>query len=148
MAEAPEHEQQRLAAVYAAMEDGELLQLLADVDALTDPAWEALQAELARRDLLPENVPVPARDVIEGRPLVTAAYFGNLLDAQLAKGVLESAGIECFLQNENVVRIYLANVVGGIALQVDPENVAAAKEILEHPLADAVVDAGDQDSDP
>jgi hypothetical protein len=54
-------------------------------------------------------------------------------EAWLAKSVLDSAGIECFLFDENVVRIdwFLSNAIGGIKLRVREEDVAAAAALLD-----------------
>ena len=60
--------------------------------------------------------------------LVTVAKFLEPVNAQLAKGMLESAGIECFLQGEQ------ANSLLALAfrarLQVSAEDEAEARELL------------------
>ena len=60
--------------------------------------------------------------------LVTVAKFLEPLDAQMAKGMLESAGISCFLQGEQ------ANSLLALAfrarLQVPAEDADAARELL------------------
>jgi len=59
---------------------------------------------------------------------VTVGKFISAIDAQMAKGLLESAGIECFLQGEN------ANSMLGAAfrarLLVHKQDEASAREIL------------------
>ena len=130
----PEQERERLAAVYAAQSDGELEQVAAQMTDLTDIAREALRTELAKRDLYvgdqdrPEDPHSP-----EFRDLVVIRSYWNLLDAELAKGALESAGIEAFLFDDNMVRMdwFNANALGGIKLRVDPVNVEAAERILD-----------------
>jgi hypothetical protein len=64
--------------------------------------------------------------------LVTIASYRDLPEALLAKGTLESAGIPCYLANENIVRLdwLLANSVGGIRLQVRPADAGLATEVL------------------
>jgi hypothetical protein len=59
------------------------------------------------------------------RQLVTVASFRDLHEALLAKGSLDSAGITCFLANENIVRLdwLYANAVGGIKLRVPGAQV-------------------------
>jgi len=61
--------------------------------------------------------------------MVEVARFENPVEAQMAKGMLESAGIECELSGEN------ANVLIQSAfesqLQVKAEDEAAARELLE-----------------
>ncbi len=60
--------------------------------------------------------------------LVTVAKFLEPLNAQMAKGALEAAGIECFLQGEQ------ANSLLALAfrarLLVGEADVDAAKELL------------------
>jgi len=63
------------------------------------------------------------------RELVTIRGYRDLHEALLAKGRLESSGVDTFLVDENMVRMA---AIGGVALQVDAVNVEAAKEILEH----------------
>jgi ribosomal protein S27AE len=64
--------------------------------------------------------------------LVTIATFRDVPEALLAKGKLESAGIECLLGDEYIVRMdwFWANAVGGIKLRVPEEEASAAQEIL------------------
>ena len=77
-----------------------------------------------------------ARDELELRPLATVRKFRDLPEALLAKGRLESAGIESFINEENIVRMdwFFSNLVGGIKLKVKPEDVKAAQEILDQPI--------------
>jgi hypothetical protein len=51
----------------------------------------------------------------------------------LAKGLLDAAGIESFLFDDNMVRMnwFNANALGGVKLRVDAENVQAANEVLQ-----------------
>jgi pimeloyl-CoA synthetase len=69
--------------------------------------------------------------------LVTIAKFLEPVNAQLAKGVLESAGIASFLQGEN------ANSMMAFAfrarLQVERRDEAAARELL----ADLIAEEGE-----
>ena len=55
---------------------------------------------------------------LEMRELVTIRQFRDLPEALLAKGSLESAGIACFLADENMVRLdwFISNFVGGVKL--------------------------------
>ena len=65
---------------------------------------------------------------------VTVGKFIEAIDAQMAKGLLESAGIECFLHGEN------ANSLLGAAfrarLQVHKHDEEAARQILDVANAD------------
>jgi hypothetical protein len=51
-------------------------------------------------------------------------------------GVLESAGIPCYLRDENAVRMdwFYSNLLGGIRLQVREEDRAAAEALLHQPI--------------
>jgi len=129
-------EKQRLQAVYASMAEGELRKAAEDAGSLTDEALEALEDEIDRRSLDIPLVEDKGRDAVELRELVTIRKFRDLPEAILAKGVLESAGLECFLADDNLVRMdwFISNFVGGIKLQVKPEDAAAANEVLEQPI--------------
>ena len=61
-------------------------------------------------------------DVLEERDLVGIRLFLDLPEALLAKSRLESAGIECFLMDNNMVRINWSNLVGGAKLLVNRER--------------------------
>ncbi len=67
---------------------------------------------------------------------MTIRKFRDLPEALLAKGSLESAGIDAVLTDENVVRLdwFWSNLMGGIKLNVDPENVEVANRILDQPI--------------
>jgi hypothetical protein len=68
---------------------------------------------------------------------VTWSRFGaqNLPEALLAKGILDSSGIECFLTDDNMVRMdwFISNLLGGVKLLVNREDVEAATAILDEP---------------
>jgi hypothetical protein len=65
--------------------------------------------------------------------LVMIRDFVNLPDALLAKTVLDSADIECFLYDENAIRMdwLWSNALGGIKLLVRREDASAALELLD-----------------
>ena len=75
-------------------------------------------------------------DVLESRELTTIRVFVNLSEALLAKGSLESAGIECFLRDDNMVRLdwFMVNVIGGIKLMVPAESAETALAYLNRPM--------------
>ncbi len=129
-----QNERRRLAENYAGMTEGELQRLARHSDSLTEAAWEALEDEFDRRHLEwpEEETPVPWEE-IELRKLVTIRQFRDLPEALLAKGSLESAGIECFLADENLVRLdwFISNFIGGIKLSVKAQDVENAKNILD-----------------
>jgi hypothetical protein len=66
--------------------------------------------------------------------LVTVATFHNEMEFLLARARLESADIECFSQDENMLRIaaWHSHVFGGIKLQVRESDAEDALAILEH----------------
>ena len=136
-----QEERQRLAETYAGMTDAELQNLALRPASLTEVACEALDDELDRRDLefLEEEAP-QAREELELRELVTIRQFRDLPEALLAKGSLESAGIECFLADENLVRLdwFISNFIGGIKLNVRVADVENARKILDEPILEGL----------
>jgi hypothetical protein len=66
--------------------------------------------------------------------LVTIATFHNEPEFLLARARLESADIECFSQDENILRIaaWHSHVFGGIKLQVRESDAQDAFAILQH----------------
>ena len=129
----------RLADTYSAMSDGELLRLARNAESLTDLAWDALEDELDRRHLELPADSEPARR-LDFRTLVTIRQFRDLPEALLAKGSLESAGIECFLRDDNLVRLdwFISNFVGGIKLCVRPEDAQTARDLLDEPILEGL----------
>ena len=128
--------QASFAARYASMSDAELLKLAAKSWELSDSAWDALEDELDRRGLeLPPPEEVPQVEAVEKRNLVLLRRFRDLPEALLAKGMLESAGISCFLADDNMVRLdwFLSNLLGGAKLMVDAEDFAEASRVLNEP---------------
>ena len=158
----PEQERLRLAEFYSGQMDGELEQVAGQAYELTELAREALKAELSRRGLqtklietapvilkkevaiLPGDPPPPAPldqpsapdGELELRKRVVIRQFRDLPEALLAKGSLESAGIEAVLTDDNVVRMdwFWSNLMGGVKLLVDAEDAAAAEEVLAQPI--------------
>jgi hypothetical protein len=187
----PEREEQRLATLYSAMSDGELLKVAKDFRELTEVAQNTLSAELRRRGLrLPETQSVTederqrlirryhemtddellalerfpgettalghellAEEITrrgldsaaqltgfpadgEAQEFVTIRQFRDLPEALLAQARLTSAGIECSLGDDNMVRLdwFISNLLGGIKLIVRKDDVAAAEEELAQPV--------------
>jgi hypothetical protein len=132
----PEQERQRLTKLYAEMSDGELDAIAADSAELTDVARQALTDELARRH--PEEPAVrntgasPERDSVELADVVSIRQFRDLPEALLAKGALDSAEIESFLVDDNMIRMdwFYSNLVGGIKLCVKQEDAESALDLL------------------
>ena len=86
-----------------------------------------------RRNLgpAPEDSPQPAESH-EGPDLVTVRQFGDVSEAFLAQGWLDSAGIDSFLADANMARMY-GPVTRGMRLQVGAEDAPAAIALLEQP---------------
>jgi len=136
-----QEQRQRLAETYAGMTDAELQNLARRPESLTEVAWEALDDELEHRnlELLEEEAPED-REELELRELVTIRQFRDLPEALLAKGSLESAGIACFLADENLVRLdwFISNFIGGIKLNVRVADVENARKILDEPILEGL----------
>jgi hypothetical protein len=132
----PEQERLRIAAVYSAMSDEELGQIADSGDELSAFAQEALMAEAAKRGLKMAIAPPRGEDVFEFNETVTVRQFRDLPEALLAKGSLESAGIQAYLVDDNMIRMdwFISNLLGGIKLKVHPEDAEAASEILNQPI--------------
>ncbi len=132
----PEQKREQMAGVYSAMSDEELNQIAESGDELRTAALEAFRAEIARRGLKIELAPPRGVDVFEFNETVTLRQFRDLPDALLAKGSLESAGIQAYLVDDNMVRMdwFISNLLGGIKLKVRPEDAEAAHEILNQPI--------------
>ncbi|HWF92630.1 MAG TPA: hypothetical protein VN684_10130 [Terriglobales bacterium] len=131
-------EHRRLTELYVGMADGELEQLAADGNSLTDEAQDVLKAELDRRGLTDKIEKIPPAEAPQPvfQELVTIREFRDLPDALLAQGFLQSAGIECSLADDNLVRMdwFYSNAVGGIKLRVKPEDAKEAFEMLKQPI--------------
>jgi hypothetical protein len=121
------------------MSDGELDAIAADAAELTDAARQALTDELARRH--PEaavvvNTAARGRDSMELADVVSIRQFRDLPEALLAKGALDSADIESFLVDDNMIRMdwFWSNLMGGIKLCVKQEDAEAALDLLEQSI--------------
>src|SRR5262249_23932162 len=114
----------RLAALYASMPLPQLQGIASDPMSLTEIARTALQAELRSRgvsDATPEEAAdTESRKAIESAPdpprLVLLCRYRDLHEALMAKGTLDSAGIESFMADENTVSIdwTWSNAIGGV----------------------------------
>lgn len=136
-------ERRRLASTYAGMSDGELQNLSRSPESLTDPAWDALEDELDRRGLTPfseESSRGQQFEVLVPRELITIRQFRDLPEALLAKGSLESSGIECFLRDDNLVRLdwFISNLIGGVKLCVRPQDAETAQKLLDEPILEGL----------
>jgi hypothetical protein len=98
-------EQQRLAVIYASKSDAELAELAQDQKNLTDDALSVLGSEFLRRGLQFERQNLAAITDQEDVKLIAVRRFRDLPEALVAKGLLDSANIGCFLSDENTVRM-------------------------------------------
>jgi hypothetical protein len=137
----PQKERQRLAQVYANLTNEELADLAVTGDTLTDIARETLRAEISSRKLdLQVSDPPPTPDHSKKSDLVVIHQFRDLPEALIAKGGLESAGIESFLEDDNLVRLdwFVSNLIGGVKLLVKKEDADGALEILEQGVPETI----------
>jgi hypothetical protein len=118
------------------MSDEELIQIAESGDELSGAAQGAFAAEVAKRGLRIEIAPPRDEWFAEFSETVTLRQFRDLPEALLAKGSLESAGIQAYLIDDNMIRMdwFISNLLGGIKLKVGAEDVAAASEILDQPI--------------
>lgn len=130
-------ESQRVRKQYSEMADGELEKLALDPSALTEVARIALRAEMLLRGIEPESgiSAVVASEPLEepGRQPIILRRYRDLPEATIAKSVLDSAGIENFLADDNMVRLdwFYSNLVGNIKLLVRQEDAEAASTLLD-----------------
>jgi hypothetical protein len=105
--------------------------------AVTWKSLEALRSEMLSRGMEAPGanagaVKAPAGKDEAPSPVVIARY-GGVPEALLAKSMLDSAGIESFLGDENLVRLdwFYSDLVGGIKLMVREEDAETARKVLE-----------------
>lgn len=132
-----EKERHRLEARYAAMQNSELEKVAVDFSSLTEIARTVLHSEMSKRGLTPpaEIAANHLREIAESearKPVIIRRYRG-LPEASVAKSVLDSAGIDCILADDNLVRLdwFYSNLVGGIKLLVPESEAEAAARLLE-----------------
>lgn len=133
-----EQDRQRLARNYADMSDEALLELAVDALSLTEVARTVLRAEFSARSLeipatLTENPSEQEAPRAISGPLVMVKRFRDMPEAKIAESLLDSAGIDCFLADENIVRLdwFWSNLMGGFKLMVRPDDLAEAQRLLE-----------------
>jgi hypothetical protein len=158
-------EWRRLEELYASLEEGELEEIAAGADFLTAIAREALRMELRSRGMASpaekskvsaaaerkENyaaeASAPSETLVRGRdgtePVMISRYR-DLPEALVAKSMLDSAGIESYLGNENLVRLHwlISNLTGGIRLMVRAEDAETARKLLEEQIPEKIDVAG------
>ena len=87
--------------------------------------WPAAVIEMASSDTRNDN-----------QPFAIVRRFRDLPDAFLFKTILDSAAIECFLADENTIRMnwFWSNLLGGIKLCVRTADTDAASSLLVQPV--------------
>jgi hypothetical protein len=123
--------------LYRTMSELELQSLLAEWHSLMPEARSALAAEFSSRGFDYAEPPQSVEDAPpEFRELITIRRYRDLSEAIVARAVIESAGIFCFLKDENLVRLdwQVSNFIGGIRLQVAAPDVEVAEAILSQPV--------------
>ena len=126
--------------IYSPMSELELESLLADWHSLVPEARAALATEFSHRNLKFAEPPPVEDNQPEFRDLTTIRRYRDLSEALVARAVIESAGIFCFLKDENFARLVWqdSNFIGGIRLQVAAADAEAAQEILSQPVPDRI----------
>jgi hypothetical protein len=135
-----ERERERLAATYADKSELELAALAQDQHALTEDALLALQAEFSTRGIPFERQPPQIADEEHpGVRLIALRRFSFLPGALIAKGVLDSAGVRCFLTDENTIRMdwLWSNALGGVRLWVREDDLPVAATLLSPEYSNA-----------
>ena len=127
-----DRERARLSDLYSQMADEELDKLLQSSNELTETARDVLKAEIEKRGGHVEYSTVHPDSEPAHPQLVTIARFRDLPEAMLARGRLQSAGIDAFLADENYIRMdwFMSNMIGNMRLQVREDDADSAQEIL------------------
>jgi len=133
-----ETERARLARAYAEMSDEALKELNKEAGSLTEIAKEVLASEIASREIEIRRDPTAQPRQYSG-PLVIVKRFRDLPEAFVARSILDSAEIDSFLADENLVRIdwLYSNLIGGAKLMVRPEDLEEAKALLDESANEA-----------
>ncbi len=143
----PEAERQRLTKLYADLSDLELQEVGSEPTALSEWAFGALRDEMAKRGLdwpgkgaslaaLQEAAWVKTDE--SGNVPEVLRVYRDMTDALTDRMVLEGAGIECYLFNENMVRLdwLWSNLLGGVKLVVREKDVEESQRLLEQNVSE------------
>lgn len=81
-----------------------------------------------------------------GLTVVKSCFF--LHEADLARALLDSYGIEAWILDEHQIRQqwHLAGALGGIKVAVAPENAYRARQVLAEDYSDVVEELADDDT--
>jgi hypothetical protein len=137
---------------YGDLSHRQLMRAAENYASLTPERQAALREQFAQRGLEPPVIDNAENDtatdglsLVPDDQLVTVARYRDMPEAIVARSVLEAAGINCLLRDENTVRMdwLWSNMIGGMRLQVTTENEAEARELLAQPIpASFPVDSG------
>jgi Putative prokaryotic signal transducing protein len=157
----PRREFERLSEIYSQMSDEQLQEIADDFTELTEVAQDVLRAEFNSRQLELPNQRVPQQAIVTTDETVTSgpnitlvenpqpanadglveiARFRDVPVASMVKGALESAGIQCFLADDQMINTnwFYSNALGGVKILVSPADFDAAKEVLEQPIPERI----------
>ena len=121
----------------------EAQRVLEDEDSIVGRLIQRAREQINEKALQPHNI-----------KLVVVQSFGNRLEAELAKGVLEEAGIQAIIQGDTAGRMreHLAWSGAGFKILVREDDAAKARDVLSSPVeGDESADASspaDDDSFP
>jgi hypothetical protein len=134
-----DEEKEQVTAHYSTLSDEELKQLAGVAWSLTDAGREVLQTELTRRLLQVDLATVPPPEGPSSN-LVVLCRFRDTPNALLAKGFLESSGLQSYLIDETVIRMdwLWSNALGGIKLCVKSEDAEEAAALLKKNIPDTI----------
>jgi len=134
-----EEELNLIATHYGEMSETELMKVARAYDGLQEEAKTLLRDEFSRRSLEPPLIEEETPERIH-QTLVTVARYRDLSEAIVARSVLESAGLFCFLQDENTIRMDWgwSNALGGLRLQVAAQDADRARELLSQPRPETI----------
>jgi hypothetical protein len=78
-------------------------------------------------------------------PLVIVKRFLDLPEALVAKSILDSAEVDSFLTDEDIIHLVYPNLISGVKLMVRPEDLETATALLNQadPEEDEEGDATD-----
>ena len=82
--------------------------------------------------------------------LSVVSHYVHLYEADLAKGLLASEGVDAWILDEHQVRQqwHLAMALGGVKLAVAPEDLECARAILAEDRSDLLVELAEQAQPP
>ena len=84
--------------------------------------------------------------------LITLWRYRDLPEALIAHSKLDAEGFDCFLADDNIVRLnwFISNAVGGVRLRVREDDCASALEVLaqEIPVSFTAEEVGEEYQQP